>query len=75
MQTKELGRIEWHKICGMNGGKAMLISDKETELLSEMQYLYSLGEPSNKPRIEAIAKEIRKCQRIQKQIMRGKIDL
>ncbi len=75
MQPQELGKIEWRKRYNMNGGKAMLMSDLESDLLDELQYLYSLGETSDEPRIEAILKEIKKCRRLQKEIMRGKIDL
>ncbi len=68
MQTQELGRIEWRRYPGLNGGTRTLISDKEIELLNELSLCLELGE---KTRFEELTEEIREVQRLQKEIMRG----
>ena len=68
MQTKELGKIELRRYPGLNGGTRTLISDKEIELLNELSLCLELGE---KTRFEELTEEIRKVQRLQKEIMRG----
>ena len=68
MQTKELGRIEFRRYAGLNGGTRTLISDKEIELLNELSLCLELGE---KTRFEELTEEIREVQRLQKQILRG----